>query len=134
MTENERITKLDIVYTATNIKNELDSFTISQAFNKLQRYECLGTVEEFKVLKEKEERFERNIKMFYEIGLKIRAKVIDEFAEKLSLEISESIIWDMLVTMSKNSSLSDTSDKIVDYVSETSKKIAEQMKAGGIIG
>ena len=51
--ENERITKLDIAYTATNIKNELDSFTISQAFNKLQRYECLGTVDEFKALKEK---------------------------------------------------------------------------------
>ena len=54
-TENERITKCDSVYTATNIKNELDSFTISQAFNKLQRYESLGTVEEFKVLKEKSE-------------------------------------------------------------------------------
>ena len=64
----------------------------------------------------------------------IRAKAIDEFAEKLSLEISESIIWDMLATMSKNGSLSDTSDKIVDYVIETSKKIAEQMKAGGING
>lgn len=60
-----------------------------------------------------------------------RNEVIDEFAEKLSLEISESIIWDMLATMSKNSSLSDTSDKIVDYVIDTSKKIAEQMKAGG---
>lgn len=57
-------------------------------------------------------------------------KAIDEFAEKLSLEISESIIWDMLATMSKNSSLSDTSDEIVDYVIDTSKKIAEQMKAG----
>lgn len=62
----------------------------------------------------------------------IRAKAIDEFAEKLSLEISESIIWDMLATMSKNGSLSDTSDKIVDYIIDTSKKIAEQMKAGGI--
>ena len=60
----------------------------------------------------------------------IRAKAIDEFAEKLSLEISESIIWDMLATMSKNGSLSDTPDKIVDYIIDTSKKIAEQMKAG----
>lgn len=65
---------------------------------------------------------------------KIRAKVIDEFCEKLSLEISESIIWDMLATMSENSSLSDTSDKIVDYVIDTSKKIAEQLKAGGVDG
>ena len=61
-----------------------------------------------------------------------RDMFIDEFAEKLSLEISESIIWDMLATMSKNSSLSDTSDKIVDYVIDTSKKIAERMKAGGV--
>lgn len=59
-----------------------------------------------------------------------RDKVIDEFVEKLSLEVSESIIWDMLATMSKNSSLSDTSDEIVDYVIDTSKKIADQMKAG----
>lgn len=57
-------------------------------------------------------------------------KAIDEFAEKLSLEISESIIWDMLATISENSSLSDTSDEIVDYVIDTSKKIAEQLKAG----
>jgi hypothetical protein len=63
-----------------------------------------------------------------------RNEVIDEFAEKLSLEISESIIWDMLATMSENSSLSDTSGKIVDYVIDTSKKIAEQLKAGGIDG
>lgn len=62
---------------------------------------------------------------------RIRNKAIDEFAERMSLEISESIIWDMLATMSKNGSLSDTSDKIVDYVIDTSKKIAEQAKAGG---
>ena len=58
----------------------------------------------------------------------IRAKAIDEFAERLSLEISESIIWDMLATMSKNGSLSDTSDRIVDYVIDTAKKIAEEMR------
>ena len=61
----------------------------------------------------------------------IRAKAIDEFAERMSLEISESIIWDILATMNKNGSLSDTSDKIVDYVIDTSNKIAEQMKGGG---
>lgn len=59
-----------------------------------------------------------------------RNKVIDEFAEEIAFGIYESVIWDMLATMSKNGSLSDTSDKIVDYVIETSKKIAEQMKAG----
>ena len=61
----------------------------------------------------------------------IRAKAIDEFAENIGLEISESIVWDMLATMNKNSSLSDTSDKIVDYVIAVAKKIAEQMKGDG---
>ena len=42
--------------------------------------------------------------------------------------ISESIIWDMLATMNRNSSLSDTSDKIVDYVIDTAKRVAEQLK------
>ena len=56
------------------------------------------------------------------------AKVIEDFAERIELEISESIIWDMLATMSKNGSLSDTSDKIVDYVIDTAKKIAEEMR------
>lgn len=60
----------------------------------------------------------------------IKAKAIDEFAEKITLEISESIIWDMLATMNKNGSLSDTSDKIVDYVIDTAKRIAEQLKGG----
>lgn len=77
----------------------------------------------WKIIDEKMAQIELNIQ-------EIRAKAIDEFAEKLSLEISESIIWDMLATMSKNGSLSDTSDKIVDYVIDTSKKVAEQMKAG----
>ena len=60
----------------------------------------------------------------------VRAKAIDEFAERLSFEISESFIWDILATMHKNSSLSDTSGKIEDYVVDTAKEIAEQMKGG----
>ena len=60
--------------------------------------------------------------------IEIYNKAIDDFAEKIALEISESIIWDMLATMSKNGSLSDTSDKIVDYVVDTATKIAEQLK------
>ena len=68
---------------------------------------------------------------FEHYAKEIRAKAIDEFAEKLSLEVSESIIWDMLATMSKNSSLSDTSDEIVDYVINTANEIAERLKVGG---
>ena len=56
------------------------------------------------------------------------AKAIEEFAERMSLEISESFIWDILATMHKNSSLSDTSGKIEDYVIDTAKKIAEEMR------
>lgn len=58
---------------------------------------------------------------------KARAKAIDEFVERMQLEISESIIWGMLSIDCKDS----VSDEIFDYVIDTSKKIAEQMKAGG---
>ena len=58
-----------------------------------------------------------------------RNKAIDEFAERMSLEISESIIWGMLFDNRDNSSY-DTADKIVDYVVDTAKKIAEQLKGG----
>ena len=65
--------------------------------------------------------YEKAVKFGYNKG-------IDEFAEKISLEISESIIWGMLATMSASSSLSDTSDKIVDYVIDTAKRVSEQLK------
>lgn len=55
-------------------------------------------------------------------------KAIDEFAERMSLEISESIIWGMLVNSDKDNSFNDTSDKIVDYVIDTAKKTAEEMR------
>lgn len=59
-------------------------------------------------------------------------KAIDEFAEKIALEISESIIWGMLVDSHKYpNGLGDTSGKIVDYVIDAVKKVAEQMKGGG---
>lgn len=46
-------------------------------------YSAIGTIDEFKALKEKEERFDRNIRMFNEIGLEIRANTIEEFANEL---------------------------------------------------
>ena len=58
-------------------------------------------------------------------------KAIDDFAENISLEISESIIWGMLVNSHKDNSFNDTSDKIADYVINTANEIAEQLKAGG---
>ena len=58
-------------------------------------------------------------------------KAIDDFAENISLKISKSIIWGMLVNSHKDNSFNDTSDKIVDYVINTANEIAEQLKAGG---
>ena len=57
-------------------------------------------------------------------------KAIDDFVENISLEISESIIWGMLVNSHKDNSFNDTSDKIVDYVINTANEIAEHLKAG----
>lgn len=76
------------------------------------------------------ERIENDLNKISVSEQEIRNKAIDEFAEKISLGISESIIWDMLITMNKNSSISDTTGKIVDYVIETTNKTAEQMKGG----
>ena len=56
---------------------------------------------------------------------------IDDFAENISLEISESLIWGMIADCFKYKNLNDTSDKIVDYVINTANEIAEQLKAGG---
>lgn len=114
----------------------------TRSFNKIvtyleeiQQYRAIGTVEEFKALKVENEELHCEIQAINAtmdlLENEIRAKAIDEFAEKLSLEVSESIIWDMLATMSKNSSLSDTSDEIVDYVINTANEIAERLKVGG---
>ena len=84
---------------------------------ELEQYRAIGTVEEFKDLKEKEERFDRNIKMFNEIGLKIRAKAIDEFAEALKLY--------------KHGRINGI---FIDVPLYKLEEIAEQLKAGGIDG
>ena len=55
---------------------------------------------------------------------------IDDFAENISLEISESLIWGMIADCFKYKNLNDTSDKIVDYVINTANEIAEQLKRG----
>ena len=61
----------------------------------------------------------------------IRNKAIDELVMQFSLELSESVIWDMLATMSKNGSISETSDEIFDYVIHVAEQVAEQLKDGG---
>lgn len=65
-------------------KEEYEDLEIAiQALKEIREYRELGTVEELQTLKEKEERFDRNIKMFNEIGLEIRNNAIDDFAEAL---------------------------------------------------
>lgn len=58
-------------------------------------------------------------------------KAIDDFAEKIKENISESLIWGMIANCFKYKNMNDTSDKIVDYVINTANEIAEQLKAGG---
>ena len=62
---------------------------LDNAIQRLGEYENIGTVEEFKALKEKEELFDRNIKMFNSIGLEIRNKAIDEFVKKICEKYTE---------------------------------------------
>ena len=57
-------------------------------------------------------------------------KAVDDFAENISLEISESLIWGMIADCFKHKNMNDTSDKIVDYVISTANEIAEQLKKG----
>lgn len=62
---------------------------------------------------------------------KVRADTIDNFVEEFSFELSESIIWGIIADCFKYKNMNDTSDKIVDYVTNTSNEIAEKLKAGG---
>ena len=75
-------------------------------------------------------RIEKALKAISTTEAEIRASAIDEFAEKLPLEISESIIWGMVVTAHRDGNCSETSEEIVDYVIDTAKQVAEQLKEG----
>lgn len=55
----------------------------------------------------------------------IKKRVAREFAEKLILNISESLIWNMLVNM--NSNYSDTADNIVDYFCDSINDLLKEM-------
>ena len=143
MTESEALLRIkDMEYECMNstihyyTDKDIPMLRLSEkALEEIQQYRAIGTVEEFKALKVENEELHCEIQAINAtmdlLENEIRAKAIDEFAEKLSLEVSESIIWDMLATMSKNSSLSDTSDEIVDYVINTANEIAERLKVGG---
>lgn len=95
MTENEAIKELKYIKRRCDDEGRYKDCAALEkaikALEEIQQYRAIGTIEEFKALKEKEERFDRNIKMFNSIGLEIRAKAIDEFAERLCSKIKAEI-------------------------------------------
>ena len=96
----------------TNVAYALELKQISEWLEELKAY--------------KSDEFTKNLQeLVYKQGYN---KAIDDFVEKISIEISESIIYGMLVDSRKYNGFNDTSDKIVDYVIETSKNVAEQLK------
>ncbi len=146
MTENERLTEKTAGCFGYDLKNLIHKngefadynafYSYNMAVKRLGEYEEIGTVEEFKALKETDE--DLRLKYCYEdlseadnLGyMRGYNNAIDEFAEKISLEISESMIWGILTDSDMDNSFDDTADRIVDYVIDTVKKVAEQMKEG----
>ena len=68
----------------------------------LQEYRKIGTVEEFKKLKEKEEELNKSTKMFYLIGLGIRNRTINEFVEVMQKEIEDYSFANTKARLSEN--------------------------------
>lgn len=96
--------------------------SVIEALKEREQYRAIGTIEDFKDLKEKEERFDRNIRMFNSIGLEIRAKAIHEFAERICNACSAKSTG----LYSKNGFIADI--MTLDGITETVAEIAEQMK------
>ena len=130
---NENI-KNPFAYTSTSICHNCDHKDeyIEELESEVSEYKTIGTIDEFKVLKDKNEQIPIiHGKAELELHDKeIRNKAIDEFVDKFSLVISESIIWGMLVDSDKDNSFNDTAEKIVDYVIDTVKKTASLVKGG----
>lgn len=58
------------------------------------------------------------------------SKGINDFTDKFLLELSESVIWSMLINCHKDNSFNDTADKIVNYVVDVVRSTSEQLKVG----
>lgn len=56
------------------------------------------------------------------------SKGISDFTDKFLLELSESVIWGMLIECHKDNSFNDTVDKIVEYVVDVARNTSEQLK------
>ena len=55
-------------------------------------------------------------------------KAIDDFAENISLKISDSFIWGKIADCLKSKNINDTSDEIIVYIISIANEIAEQLK------
>ena len=87
---------------------------LAEWLEELKAYREIGTVEECKnsVL---------DIQKAYN-------KAIDDFAENISLKISDSFIWGKIADCFKSKNINDTSDEIIVYVINIANEIAEQLK------
>lgn len=119
MTEKQAIKILQEEKSWESDDRKIDAFIMGiEALEKVQEFEAIGTIEEFKDLKEKEERFDRNIKMFNKIGLEIRNKAIDELKNKICMHFAD---W-------KFSEDDKVIKDIIELASESVDEIAEKMR------
>lgn len=117
MTENEYKHLRYLVFSQEPYDHKEEQ-AIIKIFEEIQLYRAIGTIEEFKDLKEKEERFDRNIKMFNKIGLEIRNKAIDELKNKICMHFAD---W-------KFSEDDKVIKDIIELASESVDEIAEEMR------
>ena len=100
------------------------------------RVHCISCAEEHEQLAE----WLEELKAYREIGTveecknsvldiqKTYNKAIDDFAENISLKISDSFIWGKIADCFKSKNINDTSDEIIVYVINIANEIAEQLK------
>ena len=125
MTENEaKRPKVAIIGSGKSVGRTLKAHI--DLFEELESYRAIGTVEEFKDLKENQCKCEDcagctnwNCDCYNE-----RAKAIDEFAERMSIELTDRSFEAM-----------DASEFVLDVVShdkmqEVVMEVAEQLKGG----
>lgn len=92
--------------------------------------DIIGILKEYETLKEKNCKYwnaeHGDCALSYE---EIKTDMINEFVEQSTFEISESIIWGMIAEHDMYADdIGDLSEKIFDYVCDSIKKVASEMK------
>ena len=115
MTENESIEK--ILYMGVGRSgSENESSIIAKALSELMEYRAIGTVAEFKNAKRSVHIADMAVEHIEKGKQEIRAKVIDEFVERINVHVFEE-------------KTEEQYSNSVSFMREI-KQIAEQMKAG----